>query len=1366
MSMTRTILFLAVLTAWAHPAAAQLDITHPGDRVQGIPNDQDWPGNEAPYMAIDDNVNTKYLHFKGDDRPSGFQVTPALPATRVVGLTFTTANDAAPRDPIAFELSGSNQGINGPYQLIAAGPIVDFDQPSPWPRYSRNETSIQFENSLPYDHYQLLFTEIREAEQANSMQIAEVEFLGVPAQGLPPQVDVGPDQTLLWRGQGLTQLALFPVIKDDDPCNLSQTDPDYLSKLWSSEGPEDVDFMGTQNQTNARVLFPGPGTYTLHLQVWDEHHQEGRDQTVITVEEPTLPLSDFTGDGRVNMRDWAALADQWLKVSAVSGPANDNTHPTMGVRLNFLDFALFAQQWSHDWTGTLTLTLSPPAAVDAGAQFRVDSGPWLESGTTISNLIPGPHRLEFQSVDDWMTPLAQNIRVRKQQNTTLTVPYLPQPEGTLLITEVMASNHSTAKTRVQQRDVFSDWIEITNFGTEPINLQGWHLTDDMDDPNQWPCPDVTLLPNQVWLVYASNIRLSASPEKAPYQDDMGRYHTNFSLARAGDTIALFQPNGVVAHVYANHALDSDSWGYPPQYRDVSYGLYGNQFQYFHQPTPGKVNTAGFATLHEEPQFSRRGGTFTESFLLTLLPDDPSAEVHYTLDGRIPSVNSPRYTHPVWIDRSTEVLARTFYSGKGPSPIGSHTYLRLDPELASFSSNLPIVVIDTQGQSLTTTFRPTATVVMDIQADGRTSILGPIDYAGRGGLKKRGRSTLGSPKPSYGFELWDAENIDQDEPLLGMPAESDWVLYAPYSFDRVLINNALMFELSNRLGRYAVRTRFVEMFVNTQGREQVVASDYVGLYIMMEKIKRGPARVDVEELHPWDNTEATLSGGYMLKIDRPDSGDRGFRTARGNPIYGDGTLCYVTPKESDITQAQSAWIRGYLDTFEDALYGPDFADPWLGYARYIDVASFQDHNLLNMLAMNVDALRLSTHLHKTRDGRLEMGPLWDFDRSLNSADGRDDNPERWHGSGDGTDYLQYVWWNRLFEDGEFWQQYIDRWSALREQIFSEAKLFALIDTMALEITEAQQRNEQRWPGAKPRYGSFANEIQRLQDWLSRRLLWVDEQFVHPPTLSHTERYLPPGQSLALINPQATGSIFYTLDGSDPRLSSSTALEHGQAPGTPAPTAILYQGQPLTFAITTVVKARVFSANNSISPWSGLKSTTFFVNPWAANLRITEVMYHPPAADPSQNELDTDPDDFEFVELKNMGGQPLPLTDLSLDNGVEFDFSQSPIKVLPPGQTLLIVKNRAAFTSRYGDTTLSRIAGEFQGKLSNSGEPLALYHQQEGLVAEIYFDDRWYSQTDGNGSSLVLKDARAHAPETWNTADAWAPSQSFGGTPGTH
>jgi hypothetical protein len=169
------------------------DVTTPGDAIQGVPNDgvttgggnHGWPANEHPALAIDNSATTKFLHFKGELEPTGFQVTPSLGATIVTGLTFTTANDAVERDPIAYELYGSNESIDGPYEMIASGFIMDFVMPDAWPRFTMNAQPITFENAVAYTHYQVLFTTLRNAVSANSMQIAEVELIGLPAVELP-----------------------------------------------------------------------------------------------------------------------------------------------------------------------------------------------------------------------------------------------------------------------------------------------------------------------------------------------------------------------------------------------------------------------------------------------------------------------------------------------------------------------------------------------------------------------------------------------------------------------------------------------------------------------------------------------------------------------------------------------------------------------------------------------------------------------------------------------------------------------------------------------------------------------------------------------------------------------------------------------------------------------------------------------------------------------------------------------------------------------------------------------------------------------------------------------------------------------------
>jgi len=1114
MFRSATLLSTLLLLMFAAIGIAQTDVTSSGDVVRGVPNDGDWPGAESPPLAIDDNVDTKYLHFKGETQSTGFQVTPSVGASIVTEITLTTANDAIERDPVTFELSGSNQSIDGPYTLIARGDIVDFAQQAAWDRYTKNTTPITFANNTAYTHYQLLFPTVRNPGGANSMQIAEVEFLASPVGGLPPEVDAGDNRTINWRGAGNTITLLAPTIYDDDPCDLAASDPDYLRILWSSLGQTSVDFLGTETDPNAQVLFPEPGVYVL----------------------PNVRRAICRETARSTSPTWWRSSDNGLMLPAVRiSPIIDG--------VNGVDFSVLAAHWLADWTGSLGVLIAPPEVVSAGAQWRLDEGPWQDSGALVGNLIPGTYALEFSTIGNWIRPASQTIRIQKNLTTTVDETYTELSGSSLLISEFMPSNETTLSTTVAGQVVYPDWIEIHNGGDQTIDLDGWYLTDDPDDLEKWAFPSVRIEPDDVLLVFASGIQEADHPENWPYRDTEGYYHTNFKLNSDGEYLALVAPDLQVAHHYGSATGDPNDGHIPSLRADLSYGLYANEQQYFAEPSPGQSNRSGHAAVSDEPVFSHPAGPFAEYILLEVSSPNPGTEIRYTTNGQVPNATSNIYTGPVPIFATKEVVARAYEPGKAPSATVSCTYIALASDLFNFSSDLPIILVDTERRSVGSgNFTKVHSAFIETGDDGRAGPLDPVAYVGRGGLKVRGSSTGGTAKHQYAFEMWDENDQDKDVSLLGLSAESDWILYAPASFDRALINNAFVFELSNQIGRYAVRTRFCEVYLN-KNDDKVSASDYVGIYIFMEKIKRDKDRVNVEKLEPWDSTEPQISGGYMLKIDRRDPGDSGFRTARGNPTYGDGTLCYVDPKEDEITPAQSAWIRNHLNDFEDALYGPNSANPEVGYARYIDADSWVDHNLLNMLAMNVDALRLSTFIHKKRNGKLEMGPLWDFDRALDSTDGRDNNAQSWHGTGDGTDYHNYVWWNELFDDVNFWQRYIDRWYSLRHGTFSTAGLNATIDAMTDELREAETRNTARWRSYAPRYGGFQGEIDHLKQWLQTRCRWVDDQFVSPPQVSPEGLHTQAPGVVALANPNGTGTIYYTLDGSDPRLPvyGSTVLD---------------------------------------------------------------------------------------------------------------------------------------------------------------------------------------------------------------------------------
>jgi hypothetical protein len=174
-----------------------------------------------------------------------------------------------------------------------------------------------------------------------------------------------------------------------------------------------------------------------------------------------------------------------------------------------------------------------------------------------------------------------------------------------------------------------------------------------------------------------------------------------------------------------------------------------------------------------------------------------------------------------------------------------------------------------------------------------------------------------PQPSFALKFLDEFNRDQSLPVLGLPANSHWVLYAPNIFDPVLIHNPFIHQLSRDMGRYSPRTRFLEVYI-VQHPGPVTADDYAGLYVLEEKIKIGKHRVAIDRLGPDDLKPPEVTGGYLVKFDRTGPGEQGFWA-------GGAEMVYVEPKESVIELPQRAPQRRYLttffDEFERVLQGP-------------------------------------------------------------------------------------------------------------------------------------------------------------------------------------------------------------------------------------------------------------------------------------------------------------------------------------------------------------------------------------------------------------------------------------------------------------
>ncbi len=676
--------------------------------------------------------------------------------------------------------------------------------------------------------------------------------------------------------------------------------------------------------------------------------------------------------------------------------------------------------------------------------------------------------------------------------------------------------------------------------------------------------------------------------------ELGRDSEVFDLS---DRVDLLRPG---RNVLAIHALNVDpadeDFLLLPQLtaEEVVLGDVG----YFLEPTPGELNgpsglaPAGAVSISQETQI------FVQPFQVELTGPSPQATVHYTTDGSLPDESSPVYTGPITVNGPMRLRARAIEPGRAVGPVTSAGYIQLDNSLASFEngqvfdSNLPLMVFDSYGQNVhrqTTRLVPTMGVFIDPGDDGRASLLDDPDFAGRSGLRIRGQSSEGWAKKQYAVELWDQETADtrpiyardvkdKDVSFFGLPAGSDWVLNGPYS-DKTQLNNYLTFNWYRDLGLYAPRARLVEVFVNMGDDKLDLSEDYRGTYVLLEKIKIGDDRVDIVSLQPGDVQEPEITGGYIWKKDKAGANDRPFRTSRGQelrlvepsdiPRGEDLQPGYVAPEQKE-------WLKNYIDEFEEALYGPNFADPKEGYAKYIDIPSWADTWLMVELTKNIDGFRLSTYYHKDRGGKIKQGPAWDYNLSLGNGNYlKGAYPEGWYK--DGLDSNTYPYWDRLFEDPNFEQAVADRWQELRRTILTKEKVMADIDAAVALLSDGNPnlekpaagepsnpiaRNFDRWssgsygtgiyhwpncffgqgdcprsplppantPNGRP--NSYDDYIYIMKWFLDERLEWMDSQFVPPVALDPDPGTVDRGTQVTMTAP-ANYEIFFTTDGSDPR-----------------------------------------------------------------------------------------------------------------------------------------------------------------------------------------------------------------------------------------
>ncbi|CAN5545708.1 hypothetical protein BH20ACT17_BH20ACT17_00580 [soil metagenome] len=384
---------------------------------------------------------------------------------------------------------------------------------------------------------------------------------------------------------------------------------------------------------------------------------------------------------------------------------------------------------------------------------------------------------------------------------------------------------------------------------------------------------------------------------------------------------------------------------------------------------------------------------------------------------------------------------------------------------SLSTTLPLVVLDA-GPIRRSLKHPARMRIMD---HATNALQAPANgYDGLVGISIRGQSSALFAKKSYSIELRDGAGANRNEQLLGMPAENDWVLYAAHN-DKSLMRNVIAYAAARRLGRWAARTRYVELVLN---------GHYCGVYILMESVKLDDARVVADKRGLGGRYLAEMTLGSQARKKGPF-----FRT----PIKKQAVV-YDDPHRADLSNREAAYIRRVIGGAERALYRGRRGS----WPNRLHAAAAVDYVLLQELFRNPDAFQASTFMAKGAGERLKLGPIWDLDTAMgNSRRGTFASTSGWISR-------DRAWGSRLLADPQFRRALKLRWRTLRARGL-RASLFRTLSASVRELGPAAGRNFGRWPILNQRVfeepvlrGSHTAEVNAVRRWLRARVAWLDRK----------------------------------------------------------------------------------------------------------------------------------------------------------------------------------------------------------------------------------------------------------------------------------
>ena len=461
-------------------------------------------------------------------------------------------------------------------------------------------------------------------------------------------------------------------------------------------------------------------------------------------------------------------------------------------------------------------------------------------------------------------------------------------------------------------------------------------------------------------------------------------------------------------------------------------------------------------------------------------------------------------------------------------------------------DLPIIFVDTKQKCLDKNVTEKIPATMKV-LDGKTN---NVADSAKGtfyniGIKVRGQSSALFPKPGYSVEVRDEKGEGMDVSMFGLPPADDWVLHGPY-VDKSMLRNALAYWLFRQAGRYAPRTKHFDLYIN---------GVYRGVYVMVEKIKRGKYRVNVSKLKETDIAGDSLTGGYIWAFDKVGTNTGGGGSNNQGGIQAEGfntsdglNVILHYPKKANIQKQQEEYLKKYLNDLEALFMNGKNGD---GFDKYVDLGSAVDYVLHQEVTNNGDSYWCSFFLHKPKnkggkdgkefkEGKVTLGPPWDFNLAMSNGGmmgyggGNSWQIESKGGGGGGGfgggfgfggggmgSLKAPNWLVGLWKRSDYQDELKKRWAELRSGVWHTKVMDEYLDSMKTYLTKAAERNFKRWPNLGKSSGqgdkdpepmkyctssgsggmgmggnnadTWDGEVEHLRKKMKERMQWMDQKF---------------------------------------------------------------------------------------------------------------------------------------------------------------------------------------------------------------------------------------------------------------------------------